>query len=69
MGFQMRHLSKTLVGIFLFSVFTLKQYKKRENIDFQSHQKKKSATIIKIPKISSHLRLTIHLCDQFKVRI
>jgi hypothetical protein len=38
----MRHLSKKLVGIFLFHVFTLKQYKKRKNINFQSHQNEKN---------------------------
>jgi hypothetical protein len=34
----------------------------------KSSKQKKSAHIIKITKISSHLRLTIYLCDQFKVR-
>jgi hypothetical protein len=42
MGFQMEHLSKKLLGTFLFYVFTLKQYKKRENIHFQIHQNKKN---------------------------
>jgi hypothetical protein len=31
MGSQMRYFSKTLVGIFLFHVFTRKQYKQEMN--------------------------------------
>jgi hypothetical protein len=67
MGFQMRHLSKKLVGIFLSHVFTLKQFIKQKNIDFQSI-KKKLAHSIKIPKISMHLRLTIYLSDHLMVK-
>jgi hypothetical protein len=60
-------LEKKLVGSFLCYVFTLKtgikQYKMRENVDFQSDQNS-----IKSPKIRIHLRLTIYLCDHFGVR-
>jgi hypothetical protein len=55
-------------GLFV-SRFYTKIVQKTEKYRFsKSSKNKKLAHSIKIPKISIHLRLTIYLCDYFKVR-
>jgi hypothetical protein len=58
------------IGLDLFvSRFYTKTVQKAEKYQFsKSSKQKKSAHSINIPKISIHLRLTIYLCDYFRVR-
>jgi uncharacterized protein (DUF362 family) len=51
------------------SRFYTKTVQKAEKYRFSNSSKQKKSThYIKIPKIRAHLRLTIYLCDYFKVR-
>jgi hypothetical protein len=55
-------------GLFVLRFFTVYRAKSGKMWIFKVIKTKISPCSIKTPKISTHLRLTIYLCDHFKVR-
>jgi hypothetical protein len=55
-------------GLFVSRFYTVYRAKSGEMLIFKVIKTKITPHSIKTPKISSHLRLTIYICDHFKVR-